>query len=80
MVNVYIPEQSFDQNVHDQYFDNAKAGTLDVLGATFEETLYYNPVNALGRIGEQYLERADKDVHLQKKNTWTVNTIERVFL
>ena len=31
MVNVYIPEQSFDQNVHDQYFDNAKAGTLDVL-------------------------------------------------
>tara|TARA_R100000234_G_scaffold34828_1_gene20642 strand:+ start:7438 stop:9153 length:1716 start_codon:yes stop_codon:yes gene_type:complete len=67
MVNVYIPEQSFDQNVHDQYFDNAKAGTLDVLGATFEETLYYNPVNALGRIGEQYLGKGRQGRTLTKE-------------
>jgi hypothetical protein len=57
MVDVFIPEQNFDKNVHDQYFDNARAGTLDVLGATFEETLYYNPANALGRIIEQKLTR-----------------------
>ena len=57
MVDVFIPEQNFDKNVHDQYFDNARAGTLDVLGATFEETLYYNPANALGRIVEQKLTR-----------------------
>ena len=67
MFNVYIPEQSFDQNVHDQYFDNAKAGTLDVLGATFEETLYYNPVNALGRIGEQYLGKGRQGRTLTKE-------------
>ena len=67
MVSVYIPEQSFDQNVHDQYFDNAKAGTLDVLGATFEETLYYNPVNALGRIGEQYLGKGRQGRTLTKE-------------
>ncbi len=57
MVDVFIPEQNFDKNVHDQYFDNARAGTLDVLGATFEETLYYNPANALSRIVEQKLTR-----------------------
>lgn len=66
MVDVYIPEQNFDQNVHDQYFDNAKAGTLDVLGATFEETMYYNPVNALGRIAEQKLGRGRQGRNLTR--------------
>jgi len=55
MVEVYIPEQQYDKNISDQYFDYARAGTLDVLGATFEETLYYNPANALARLQEQYL-------------------------
>ena len=36
MVDVFLPEQNFDKNVHDQYFDNARAGKLDGLGATFE--------------------------------------------
>ena len=67
MVDVYIPEQNFDQNVHDQYFDNAKAGTLDVLGATFEETMYYNPVNALGRIAEQKLGRGRQGRNLTRE-------------
>ena len=66
MVDVYIPEQNFDQNVHDQYFDNAKAGTLDVLGATFEETMYYNPVNALGRIADQKLGRGRQGRNLTR--------------
>lgn len=67
MVDVYIPEQNFDQNVHDQYFDNAKAGTLDVLGATFEETMYYNPLNALGRIADQKLGQGRKGRHLTRE-------------
>lgn len=67
MVDVYIPEQNFDQNVHDQYFDNAKAGTLDVLGATFEETMYYNPVNALGRIADQKLGRGRQGRNLTRE-------------
>ena len=67
MVDVYIPEQKFDQNVHDQYFDNAKAGTLDVLGATLDETMYYNPVNALGRIAEQKLGRGRQGRNLTRE-------------
>ena len=55
MVDVYIPEQEEDTNLTQQYHDYAKAGTLDVLGATLDETLYYNPANALGRLAEQYL-------------------------
>ena len=55
MVDVYIPEQEEDTNLTQQYHDYAKAGTLDVLGATLDETLYYNPANALGRLTDQYL-------------------------
>ena len=55
MVNVYFPEQEDDKNLRNQYFDYAKTGTLDVLGATLDETLYYNPLNAAGRILEQKL-------------------------
>ncbi len=67
MVEIYIPEQNFDQNAHNQYFDNAKAGTLDVLGATFEETMYYNPLNALGRIADQKLGKGRKGRHLTRE-------------
>tara|TARA_R100000329_G_scaffold33242_1_gene30884 strand:- start:1620 stop:3341 length:1722 start_codon:yes stop_codon:yes gene_type:complete len=55
MVDVYIPEQEEDTNLTQQYHDYAKAGTLDVLGATLDETLYYNPANALARLSDQYL-------------------------
>lgn len=55
MVDVYIPEQEEDTNLTQQYHSYAKAGTLDVLGATLDETLYYNPANALGRLTDQYL-------------------------
>ena len=54
MVGMYIPEQGDDPNITNQYYDIAKAGTLDVLGATFQETLYYNPLNAVNRLAEQY--------------------------
>ena len=54
MVDLYIPEQKYDKNLNDNYYDLAKTGTLDVLGASFQETLYYNPANALGRTLEQF--------------------------
>lgn len=55
MVNVFIPEQTYDKNLAEQYFDVTELGTLDILGATFEETMYYNPTNALGRLSEQFI-------------------------
>jgi|TARA_R100000149_G_scaffold44883_1_gene17890 hypothetical protein len=55
MVDFYVPEQQFDKNAFDSYFDISKAGTLDVLGATLDETLYYNPLSALNRTFDQYL-------------------------
>lgn len=55
MVDLFIPEQGFDKNLSDNYYDIAKTGTLDVLGASFQETLYYNPANALSRTIEQYV-------------------------
>jgi len=55
MVNVFIPEQTYDRNLAEQYFDVTELGTLDILGATFQETMYYNPANALGRLSEQFI-------------------------
>jgi len=55
MVNVFIPDQTYDKNLAEQYFDVTELGTLDILGATFEETMYYNPANALGRLSEQFI-------------------------
>ncbi len=49
MVDVFVPEIEFNQNRQNTYFDATKVGTLDVLGATLEETFYYNPTNALDR-------------------------------
>ena len=55
MVDIFFPEQKDAPNLRKQYFDFARAGTLDVLGATLDETLYYNPASALGRLLEQKL-------------------------
>ena len=49
MVDVFVPEVEFDQNRLDKYYETTKVGTLDVLGATLEDTFYYNPTNALDR-------------------------------
>ena len=69
MVGMYIPEQSDDPNLTNQYFDLSKVGTLDVLGATFQETMYYNPINALDRLAEQYTGKADAG-NIISKETW----------
>lgn len=50
MVDVYVPELEYNQNRQDQYFNSTKTGTLDVLGATLQDTFYYNPTNALDRM------------------------------
>jgi hypothetical protein len=53
MANVYIPEQKESRVLRERYFDYAKASTADVLGASLDEALYYNPTNALGRLVNQ---------------------------
>jgi hypothetical protein len=69
MVDVYIPEQKEDENLRNQYFDYAKTGTLDVLGSTLDETLYYNPANALGRLAEQKL-GSGREGRMLTKDEW----------
>ena len=54
MVDVYIPEQKADNNSYENYLNTTTFGTLDVLGATLDETLYYNPLSATNRFFEQY--------------------------
>jgi len=54
MVNVFIPEQKPDKNAYDNYLNTTTFGTLDVLGATLDETLYYNPLSAANRFFDQY--------------------------
>lgn len=49
MVDVYIPEIEFNRNRLEQYYETTKVGTLDVLGATLEDTFYYNPTSAADR-------------------------------
>ena len=51
---IYYSEQTENKAYRDNYFDVSKVGTLDVLGATFRETMYYNPLNAVNRLAEQY--------------------------
>ncbi len=52
MVNIYMPPQSVNEQVKQSYFTNMPVGTLDVLGATFEQTLSENPLNSLIRFGQ----------------------------
>jgi|14BtaG_2_1085337.scaffolds.fasta_scaffold01805_2 hypothetical protein len=54
MVDVFIPEQKPDKNTYDNYLNTTTFGTLDVLGATLDETLYYNPLSAANRFFDQY--------------------------
>ena len=67
MVQMHIPEQGDDLNLTNQYYDIAKAGTADVLGASFQETLYYNPMNALDRLSEQYLGKGTQGETISKE-------------
>ena len=60
MVEIYIPEQQYDSNIAEKYFDVTKVGTLDVLGATADEFFYYNPLNAVDRFFEQKQEELSR--------------------
>ena len=66
MANVYIPEQKESKVLRDRYFDYTKASTSDVLGASLDEALYYNPTNALGRLIDQGFLEGQQGVALTK--------------
>lgn len=51
---IFIEPQRYDADLASNYFNQKSAGTLDVLGTTFEQTLYENPLSALGRTTELY--------------------------
>ena len=50
---VYYPEAKPTSLGMSSYFDRKQIGTLDVLGTTLEDTIYYNPISATGRFIEQ---------------------------
>jgi len=54
MVNLYIPAQQQSDILRQDYFAYSQAGTLDVLGATFQQTLYENPMSSAYRAGQQF--------------------------
>ena len=68
MVDLFIPEQEDDTLLRQNFFSYDKTGTLDVLGATLRETIYYNPASALTRMGEQYL--AKDEGRLLSSDEW----------
>tara|TARA_R110000796_G_scaffold249078_1_gene376488 strand:- start:1680 stop:3401 length:1722 start_codon:yes stop_codon:yes gene_type:complete len=53
MVSLYIPEQEYSENLHNEYFNYSKASNLDVLSAALTETIYYNPGSAALRLINQ---------------------------
>ena len=60
MVDVYIPEQKLDENLRSQYYDYKSAGTMDVLAATAQESMYQSPLTALDRIFESKFGRGNQ--------------------
>lgn len=49
MTSLYLPSQQDDPVLRDEFENYAVASNLDVLGTTFEETLYYNPFVSISR-------------------------------
>lgn len=49
MSSLYLPSQQDDPVLRDEFENYAVASNLDVLGTTFEETLYYNPFVSISR-------------------------------
>ena len=44
MTGIYLPEAQDDKLARDQFLNYSVSDNLDVLGATLEETFYYNPL------------------------------------
>ena len=49
MAGLYLPEAQDDANLRNNFLDYSVSDNLDVLGATLEETFYYNPFVSLSR-------------------------------
>jgi hypothetical protein len=49
VTSLYLPQQQDDPILRDEFENYAVASNLDVLGTTFEETLYYNPFVSISR-------------------------------
>lgn len=51
------PKLVDDPILRQQYFNNTHSGFLDVLGATFDETIHYNPTNAGFRLYDNFINK-----------------------
>jgi len=49
VTSLYLPQQQDDPILRNEFENYAVASNLDVLGTTFEETLYYNPFVSISR-------------------------------
>lgn len=54
MSRLYIPEQSDNEDLRQNYFNYSKVGLLDVLGTTFQQMIYENPMSSAKRSAELY--------------------------
>jgi hypothetical protein len=52
VTKLYIPPQATDENLRRDYFSYSKVGTLDILGATFQQAMYENPMSSAIRSAE----------------------------
>ena len=51
------PEPVNNPFIRQNYFDYQNAGTLDVLGATFQDTIHYNPLNSGVRAFDYFVQK-----------------------
>ena len=64
---IYMPEHEHNQTLLNNYYQYSQVGTLDVLGATFADTMYYNPTNTLERARDLYFGKGSSGRKLSPK-------------
>tara|TARA_X000000950_G_scaffold84602_1_gene106441 strand:- start:4288 stop:6015 length:1728 start_codon:yes stop_codon:yes gene_type:complete len=75
MTGIYLPEAQDDKLARDQFLNYSVSDNLDVLGATLEETFYYNPFVALSR--QMVLKHQQKIGNKLGKDEWTASDYYR---
>jgi hypothetical protein len=75
MTGIYLPEAQDDKLARDQFLNYSVSDNLDVLGATLEETFYYNPFVALSR--QMVLKHQQKIGNKLGKDEWAASDYYR---
>ena len=75
MTGIYLPEAQDDKLARDQFLNYSVSDNLDVLGATLEETFYYNPFVSLSR--QMVLKHQQKIGNKLGKDEWSASDYYR---